>query len=273
LEALALALAASALAALAGLALGMGLALGVGGSPDAAASLAPAFAPSSVLPAQDLYEVPYNGDFTFTRIRYGTSGFSLRGGGFGSNAAWNHDYPAADRNLQVILADFTFATPNTKGSNVLDLEDDRIFQSPILYMSEPGFWSVTSEGAENLREHLLKGGFLIFDDFEDDQWDNMAAQMRVVLPDHDWVEIDESHPIFRTFFAVEDIYVPHPLVRVTPNYQVIFQDNDPTKRIMVLANHNSDLAEYWEFPRGFGLDPTNDAFRLGVNYIMYALAH
>ncbi len=142
-------------------------------------------------------------------------------------------------------------------------------------MSEPGYWRVTEEGARNLRAFLLKGGFLIFDDFEMEQWNNMAAQVQRALPEYHWVEIDDSHSIFRSHFRVDDIYVPHPFVRVTPSYRVIFEDNDPTKRIMVLANHNSDLAEYWEWSADgfFPVDPTNDAFRLGVNYIIYAMMH
>ena len=215
--------------------------------------------------------VPYDGRFTFTRIRYG----SVRGGfgrGWG-RSAWAHDYPAADRNMQTMLNEFTSMRASTSGSNVFDMEDPEIFRSPILYISEPGFWGLTDEGAANLRSHLLKGGFLIFDDFEADQWNNMARQLARALPEGRWVEIDDDHPIFSSFFAVDDIYVPHPLVRVTPRYMAIFEDNDPSRRIMVLANHNSDLAEYWEYAaRGyFPVDPTNDAFRLGINYLIYGV--
>ena len=42
-----------------------------------------------------LYQIPYNGKFTFTRIRYGGPGFR----GFG-RSSWSHDYPDADRNIQ-----------------------------------------------------------------------------------------------------------------------------------------------------------------------------
>src|SRR5690606_23677861 len=106
---------------------------------------------ATVSTQEGLYQVPYNGNFTFTRLRYGG-----RRGGFGfGGSAWNHDYPAADRNMQFILQDFTFLRANTKGSNVLDLEDPRIFQHPILYMSEPGYWTATDEGLANLREYLL----------------------------------------------------------------------------------------------------------------------
>ena len=103
----------------------------------------------------------------------------------------------------------------------------------------------------------------------------MAEQVRRALPEGRWAEIDENHPIFSTFFHLEDIYDPHPLVRVTPSYRVIFEDNDPSRRIMVLANHNSDLAEYWEYAAEgyFPVDPSNDAFRLGMNYLIYGVTH
>lgn len=253
-----------------------------GAAPDRAGS-APTVPSRSAGPApqeapvrDDLYQVPYNGAFTFTRIRYGSGG--LRGFGRGRRgwrSAWNHDYPMADRHMQTILGEFTSVPTNTDGSNVLDLENPEIFKHPILYMSEPGFWTITGEGADNLREYLLKGGFLIFDDFEADQWYNMAAQVARALPEGEWVEVDGTHPVFQGFFFVEDIYVPHPLVRVTPRYMVIFEENDPDERVMVLANHNSDLAEYWEYSATgyFPVDPTNDAYRLGVNYIIYGLTH
>jgi len=58
--------------------------------------------PSTEAPQQDLYQVPYNGNFTFTRIRYGSGGAG-RGFGWGWSSAWNHDYPVADLNMQFIL--------------------------------------------------------------------------------------------------------------------------------------------------------------------------
>ena len=211
----------------------------------------------------------YDSRFAFTRIRYG-SGFGRFGG------SWAHDYPRADEHLPKILAELSTMTPHVEGSNVFDLEDEAIFHNPILYISEPGFWTVSDRGAANLRAHLLKGGFLIFDDFEERaQWDNMARQMAQVLPDHRWVEIDVTHPIFHSFFEMKRIDYPHPTVNVIPSYFVMFEDNDPTRRIVVLANYNNDLAEYWEWS-GTGLfpvDTTNEAYKLGVNYIVYGMTH
>jgi len=124
---------------------------------------------------------PYNAKFTFSRVRYGSGGFGFRGGG----ANWAHDYPAADHNLPTVMSEISIFRPTLGASNVYDLEDRTIFQNPILYMSEPGFWQVTKQGASNLREYLLKGGFIIFDDFEDtgNQWPTFEASFRQVLPE------------------------------------------------------------------------------------------
>jgi hypothetical protein len=214
---------------------------------------------------------PYDGSFTFTRIAYGGySGFRR-----GYSNSWAHDYPAADRNMHYILDFFTYVRTPGQNTSVLTLDDPAIFRAPLIYISEPGFWAASDEDLQNLRTYVLKGGMVIFDDFEADQWYNMADNVRRALPEYEWIEIGPDHKIFQSFFQVDDIYVPHPLVSVTPRYWALFEDNDPNRRIMVLANHNSDLAEYWEWSgRGFfPLDMTNEAFKLGVNYIVYSLTH
>ena len=241
------------------------------------ATVAPALpAVPSVRSAPAQVAFPYDSRFTFTRIRYGRGGGSGFGRGRGNQNAWNHDYPAADLNMQVVLKEITSMDPVTETSVVVDLEDPAMFQYPILYMSEPGFWRVTEEGARNLRAHLLKGGFIIFDDFDGPgHWESWEAQIRQILPGYRAIEIDETHPVFRTFFRVEDIYVPHPMVNVRPRYLGIFENNDPNGRMMALVNYNADLAEYWEWSTSgyLPIDPTNDAYRLGVNYFIYALTH
>ena len=225
---------------------------------------------------------PYDGRFVFARIRYNARGANLgaygRYGFRGGVSAWSHDYPNADLNMEAVLNEVTAVIPVTNSSVVVDLEDPAVFDYPILYMAEPGYWRITEEGARNLRIHLLKGGFIIFDDFDGyGHWESFERQLRRVLPEYRPVEIDETHPIFRTFFYVDDIYVPNPMVRglPKPTYLGIFEDDDPTKRMLALINYNSDLAEYWEYAgTGFlAIDPTNDAFRLGVNYLIYGLTH
>lgn len=216
-----------------------------------------------------LHNPGYDSRFVFTRIRY-------RGGGFFGGGSWSHDYPRADQHLPRILEDITTLSPRIDGTNVFDLDDPEIFQNPIIYVSEPGFWSIRDNEAANLRTYLLKGGFIIFDDFEGpQQWNNMAAQMARALPEHRWIQIDVSHPIFHSFFELKTINAPHPTVNVTPAYYAMFDRNDPSRRMIALANHNSDLAEYWEWSATglFPVDTTSEAYKLGVNYIIYAMTH
>src|SRR5690606_14979947 len=208
----------------------------------------------------------YDGRFTFTRIRF--DGGGRRGGG-----AWSHDYPDADRNLPLILRELTSVPVNTAASHILDLEDPEIFRNPILYIWEPGFWAITDEGAANLRAYMLKGGLVIFDDFEADQWINFEAQFRRALPEAQFVPLALSHPVYHACFDMEALNLPHPSVNVTPGFYGVHEDNDPTRRLVAIVNHNSDIAEYWEWSgRGyFPVDTTNDAYKLGVNYIIYGL--
>jgi hypothetical protein len=217
--------------------------------------------------------VAYRGHFAFTRIRYG-SGMDEWGFRWGG-ARWAHDYPRADRHLSRIIAELTTIKVHQDGTNVFELDDPDLFKHPIAYVSEPGFWTMSDEQAQNVRSYLLRGGFLIFDDFENEQWDNFEAQIMRALPEYRLIELDISHPIFHSFFDLKTIYFPHPLVPVTPSYFGIFEDNDPSKRMMVIVNYNNDIAEYWEWSDRayFPIDITNEAYKLGVNYVVYAMTH
>ena len=216
--------------------------------------------------------VDYDSHFVFTRIRYNANlgrGF-FRGGGGG----WEHDYPTADRNLAAILEYITNMRVRMDGSNVLDLDDPQIFENPILYMSEPGFWTTTEAEARNLREYLLKGGFAIFDDFSGNDWYNFETMMRRVIPGVEMVRMTVDHPIFHSFFEVETLELQHPNYRgYTAQFYGVFEGNDPDGRLLAIVNYNTDIGDYFEYSEtGFvPLDITNEAYKLGVNYWVYAL--
>jgi uncharacterized protein DUF4159 len=220
-------------------------------------------------------DLDYDGRFTFVRLRW-QSGSSFgygRRGGMGS--AWNHDYPRAEQHLTKILDAITYIETRTDGSRILTLDDPELFKYPIAMMWEPGFWVLNESEAKSFREYLLKGGFAIFDDFEYDQWNNFEMQMRRVLPDVQFIELDKTHQIFDTFFRMKRIDFPHPMYGILPTYYGIFEDNDPSKRLMVIANYNNDVAEYWEWSDTglLPIDMSNEAYKLGVNYMVYAMTH
>jgi hypothetical protein len=228
------------------------------------------FRPSDQFHRTDL---PYDGKFTFLRLRWnsGFGGFSRRG----FNAAWNHDVPRAERHLALIMTELTAVDMHTQGSRVLGLDDPDLFDFPIAYMWEPGFWNLTDDEARAFRAYLLKGGFAVFEDFDGaQQWAHFEAQMRRVLPDAHLVKIDGSHPIFDSFFTIRNIDgIVHPMYGLRPSYYGIFEHNDPRQRLMVVANFDNDVPEYWEWS-GEGLypfDASNEAYKLGVNYLIYGL--
>jgi hypothetical protein len=178
-----------------------------------------------------------------------------------------------------VLDDVTLIDAKTDGSLILTLDNRTLFKHPIAMMWEPGFWVMKDDEAARLRDYLLKGGFVIFNDFERTQWDNFAAQMNRVIPGARWVPMEATHPIFNSFFQIKHIDVPHPLNHhlygYTPEYFGLFEDNDPSKHLMAIVNYNTNLAEYWQMA-GSGFSPIeseNIGFKLGINYMLYGMTH
>ncbi len=230
---------------------------------------------SSTAPRAARYaaDVGYDGRFTVVRLRW-RNGVGSRGRW---NTAWDHDYPRAEQNLSQILAELTAIDVRHDGSRVLTLDDPELSRFPIAFMWEPGFWELTDTEAAAFRAYLLKGGFVVFEDFDcRAQWENFEAQMRRVIPEGRFARLDPSHHIFDAFFAIKDIdAIVHPMSGVRPSYYGLYEDNDPAKRLLVVANFDNDVPEYWEWS-GQGLFPfatTNDAYKLGVNYMIYGLTH
>jgi hypothetical protein len=240
--------------------------------------------PAALTPGpQDLESLnaPYDGKLHFVRIQYtpgGRGGFGLGGrrGRGGREPMWAHDYPRAERNFMKIIDETTFTHPLVDGSNILALDDPRLFQYPLAYIVEVGAWEPTDEEAAGLGEYLRKGGFLIVDDFRG-EWElqNLAFQMDRALPGAQLMMLDESHEIFDSFFRIDPHEVIPPYDRGTPLWYGVFEDNDRDKRLMAIINYNNDIAEYWEFSDMgyYPIDLSNEAYKLGVNYIIYALTH
>jgi hypothetical protein len=261
------------------------------------ASIAP---PSGTMPAraaraaaapQEFPWLPYDGSFTFVRLRYPERGLgSCRGGansfrygrrgGF-RDPGWHHDYPYAEAHFSKIVQELTLARArqDANGGNVILLDDPRLLQFPVAYMSEPVDWFPDDKEIEALREYLLKGGFVIFDDFDVGRcaMQNLAVQMSRVFPELRWFPVDGSEKIFDSFFKIDPFTVNMPSYRggARPDWYVMYEDNDPSERIIAVANDKSDVGEFWEWSdRGFyPIDLSNEAYKVGVNYLIYALTH
>lgn len=211
--------------------------------------------------------VPYDGRFTFARIRY-TQGFRM---------AWSADYPLMERNFTTILAELTSMPLHTEGSNVHTLDDPELFKYPVAYLTEPGYWIPNDAEAKGLRDYLAKGGFLIVDDFYfGRQWSVFEQSMREVLPTARIVPLDVSHPIFNSFFQIESLDgMTHPASSdARAEYLGIFEDNDPSRRLLVIINYNNDIGDYMEWSGGgwYPVNLSNDAYKFATNYVIYGLS-
>ena len=224
----------------------------------------------------------YDGRFTFVRLKYTTApgGYWYRG-----LPAWAHGYPIAEQNLMRIMNDVTYLDVHVDDINVLALDDPELFKYPIAYIIEVGWWEMSDGEGAALRTYLQKGGFVIVDDFKvrgwgggmgGGGWEAFEANMRRVLPDARFVDMNVRHPIYHSFFEINSLDdFPQAYNAGAPIFRGLFEDNDPTRRLQMIVNYNTDISQFWEWS-GRGLRPidqTNEAYKLGVNYLMYGMTH
>jgi hypothetical protein len=222
--------------------------------------------------------------FTFLRIRRA----SLRGG---SGNSWATDLPDSDLNLSYRLQQMTAMRVNPDG-RIIELTDPALDRYPFIYMVEPGSLYLFDEEIVALRQYLLSGGFLMFDDFwGEEAWRTVEGVMNRVFPDRQFMELSLDHPIYRSVFRItEKGQVPN--VRTGTNSQYTGQTwergwdsrevhhrviSDDKGRIMVFAAHNTDYGDGWEregnnqyYFRNFS---EKYAYPMGINVLFYAMTH
>lgn len=229
--------------------------------------------------------IRYDGQFTFVRLKYTTAPGGYWYGGW---PAWGHGHPVAEQNLMRIMNEITYLGPHTEEINTLTLDDPELFKYPVAYIIEPDWWAVTQTEAVALRAYLQKGGFVIVDDFKPQRfrvgfgeefgtgWEMFEITMKRVLPEIRFFDLDATHPIFHSFFAIDNLdIIPQAYVGGQPIFRGVFERNDPNGRLQMMINYNTDVSQFWEWS-GTGLRPvddTNEAYKLGVNYIIYGLTH
>lgn len=214
-------------------------------------------------------------DFTFVRLKYN--------GSKRYKSLWHIDYPVAERNLLFQLRQHTDikASPVEK---VIDVGSPELFDYPFSYMAELGRLNLSNEEAENLREYMLRGGFVMLDDFHGSaQWKRFYKQFKKIFPKRKPRDIPLDHLLFNCFFEIDTLMqIPAPAAyrrgrtHESNGHQVrcmgVFDDHG---RIMMMINFNTDLGDAWQnaaehfYPHKF----SNMAFKMGINTIVYALSH
>ena len=229
----------------------------------------------------------FDGSFQFCRVVYNTTP-----GGDGGD--WSVDWPRADENLSIRLSELTKTpvsmdpTANPKPL-LVRLDDPVFFRCPFIMMTEVGNIFLNERESTNLREYLLKGGFLWADDFWGElAWQFWESQIRKALPSgpFPFVDLPITHSLFHTVFTVAtfpqipsigawrpggstserfDSQVPHARAIL-----------DGRERIMVLITHNTDFGDSFEResddPRYF-MEFSVPGYAFGINALVYSMTH
>jgi hypothetical protein len=231
-----------------------------------------------VLGAQEVAvtELPRNeSKFTFARIMFTSpmTGFGRRGMMDWNGPPWSHDWPRSEEHLMKIMAEVTKLDVNP-GGHIVSFQNDDCFKYPIAYLCEVGAMQLSEQEARRMAEYLLRGGFLIVDDFRGErELSNFKRQLRQVFPDRSLEELPRTHPIWTCFYDISDLSIEPPYSQfLRPQY---FGMSDDNGRLMMVVDYNNDISDYWEWSDDpvMPIESTNEAYKYGVNYIMYALTH
>jgi Domain of unknown function (DUF4159) len=234
---------------------------------------------------KDNDDVP-EAEFHMARAKYPT-----RGGG-GSHGYfepwWAIDYPVAEQHFLPALRRLTHLSV-ADDSIHLDLTDKRLFDYPFLFLQQPGRgnWRPTDQEAAGLRDYLMRGGFLLVDDFHGEyDWAIFEQAIHKVLPGRPIVEIPDTDPLMHVFYDLGDrVQIPglRHLYRKAdgsigvqmqgpPHWRGIYDDRG---RLIVGINFNIDMGDGWEHADTpyYPAEMTGMAYRLGINYVIYAMTH
>ncbi len=237
---------------------------------------------------------PSQAEFHFVRVEYTDLpeyhrffGFASRGGS--GEGWWVVDWPNADDHFSQGVERLTrIAT----GDPVhMRLTDDRLFDYPWIYATQTGWWNLSDAETARLREYLLRGGFLVVDDFWGaDQWEIFRETMARVLPGHTIPDLAQTDSVMHVLYDIQDkdrTFIPGTRhlrrgpdgeIRVyqpegsTPAWRAMYDDRG---HMVVAVNFNTDVGDAWEYADSpiYPEAMTALAYRYGINYLIYSMTH
>ena len=228
-------------------------------------------------PAEDPPDAWEKTEFAFARLRYR----SLRDGRW-RGARWGTDSNKSERQFMQGLRRLTRIHARSV-EEIVDIDSDEIFNWPWIYAVGVGDWTFSESQARRLRQYFERGGSLMVDDFHNErEWANFMAGINQALPGHEMVELRDDDKILHTAydlshrFRVPGLNVVHgdQIERggTYPHFRAMV---DERGRVQVQICFNMDLGDAWEwadlpeYPEKYA----SMAYRIGVNYVLYALTH
>ncbi len=228
-----------------------------------------------------------NDVFTFVRIDYTSESGDGQYGYYGRRyERWRIDWPDSDNNFSYRLHELTALKVNPEPA-IVRFDGQEIYNYPWVYLVEPGHMSLTQPEVDGMRRYLLRGGFLMVDDFWGErEYAGLARNLKRVFPDRQPVELPIEHEIFHMVYDVNE----KPIIPSINHYlrgdwterddateahfRGVFDDNG---RLMIIICHNTDLGDGWEregVDEGYFRKYSEPyAYPLGINIVVYAMTH
>jgi len=191
---------------------------------------------------------------------------------------WSHDYPEAGLHLSKILSELSkLQVVLDENEWIFSFADPNLMKYPFAYMCEVGYMQLTDDEIAGMREYLLRGGFILVDDFRSaGQMRNFEYYVKRAFPEAEYQmkPLDITHPIFNCFFSIKTLDVRPPYDRGKPQF-LGFEDKHG--RLMMIINYNNDVSDYWQWSgdpyQPLPAEDTQGAYKFGVNYVFYSLTH
>ena len=235
-------------------------------------------------------------EFHFIRLEYTDLPQFHRGFGFASRDGrgsgwWIVDWPDADDHFSLGVQRLTRI--DTGDPRHLSLLDEHLFDYPWIYATQTGWWDLSQAETARLREYLLRGGYLVVDDFwgpDPTQWEVFRRTMDRVLPNRPISDIAETDPVMHVLYDIEEkdrTFIPGTRhLRRGPGGTVVVQQPfgtapawramyDDKNHMVVGINYNTDVGDAWEYADSpqYPERMTALAYRYGINYLIYAMTH
>ncbi len=226
---------------------------------------------------------PTNSEFKIARLIYDHNSHSTWGPG---RPWWSIDWPEAEQHFTDGVQRYTNINIATD-SHHIRLTDNALFDLPFLFVQQPGRWHLSNAEQQQLRKYLLRGGFMVVDDFHGpQQWNTFHEVMRQVLPEHPIIDIPPGDELLHVLYELEQrtqipgrrhlysdgnsvlVQMPHS----PPAWRGIYDEHN---RLMVAINFNMDVGDAWEHADDpvYPMAMTSLAYRFGINYLIYSLTH
>jgi hypothetical protein len=239
----------------------------------------------SAAPLPDDWQVP--GELVIGRLMYPGGRFGFGGDWRQGGTSWTDDYPRGDRTLVQMLRRFTRTHVRAVEQPVNPDDGDDIDYWPFMIVGLASAWQLTDAQAANIREYLLRGGFMFCDSFFGDRnWAVFEESLKRVFPDRPIIDLTDDHPIFHTVFdlpGMTKVMIPHVSMAMSrgrgglgygavPKWRGVVDDKG---RLMMLIAFNNDNGDAWQWaddPR-YPAELANLSLRLAVNVAMYSMTH